>query len=78
LLKTAVKKVVKSGLGGRVTVAWKRVADYILANGGTYCFGNATCRRKWDELVRLGEVEAIGFDRPKKAKRMAPVGQNEK
>jgi len=31
-------------------VPWKRVAEYIVQNGGTYLFGNSTCRKKWDEL----------------------------
>ncbi|KAL2123515.1 hypothetical protein VTJ04DRAFT_3970 [Mycothermus thermophilus] len=33
-------------------VPWKRVAEYIVAHGGTYHFGNSTCRKRWDELVR--------------------------
>ncbi|OBT77161.1 hypothetical protein VF21_05054 [Pseudogymnoascus sp. 05NY08] len=33
---------------------WKRVAEYIEGNGGSYRFGNATCRKMWD---RLGEEE---------------------
>jgi hypothetical protein len=31
-------------------VQWKKVADYIRANGGSYHFGNSTCKRKWMEL----------------------------
>jgi hypothetical protein len=31
-------------------VQWKKVADSIHANGGTYHFGNSTCKRKWQEL----------------------------
>lgn len=31
-------------------VAWKKVADYIDENGGSYHFGNSTCKRKWLEL----------------------------
>jgi len=31
-------------------VQWKKVADYIIANGGSYHFGNSTCKRKWVEL----------------------------
>ncbi|OBT89658.1 hypothetical protein VE02_01792 [Pseudogymnoascus sp. 03VT05] len=33
---------------------WKRVAEFIEGNGGSYRFGNATCRKMWD---RLGEEE---------------------
>ncbi|KAK1580072.1 uncharacterized protein LY79DRAFT_592498 [Colletotrichum navitas] len=32
-------------------IPWKQVAEYIQRNGGSYLFGNATCRKKWDELV---------------------------
>ncbi|PWY89309.1 hypothetical protein BO70DRAFT_426931 [Aspergillus heteromorphus CBS 117.55] len=28
-------------------VSWKKVAQYISANGGSYHFGNATCKKKW-------------------------------
>ncbi|KAF2823464.1 hypothetical protein CC86DRAFT_299202 [Ophiobolus disseminans] len=31
-------------------VQWKKVADFIHANGGSYHFGNSTCKRKWTEL----------------------------
>ncbi|KAH6693475.1 hypothetical protein F5X68DRAFT_273096 [Plectosphaerella plurivora] len=34
-----------------VKVPWKQVAEYIHTRGGSYLFGNATCRKKWDELV---------------------------
>ncbi|KAI9873919.1 MAG: hypothetical protein M1830_010403 [Pleopsidium flavum] len=30
-------------------IPWKQVAEYIWKNGGSYHFGNATCRKKWDE-----------------------------
>ncbi|KAF1947339.1 hypothetical protein EJ02DRAFT_140499 [Clathrospora elynae] len=33
-----------------VKIPWKRVADYINENGGSYHFGNSTCKRKWLEL----------------------------
>ncbi|KAF2814603.1 uncharacterized protein BDZ99DRAFT_494552 [Mytilinidion resinicola] len=32
-------------------VSWKKVADCIMANGGSYRFGNATCKKKWKELM---------------------------
>ncbi|KAH8723902.1 hypothetical protein GQ44DRAFT_728205 [Phaeosphaeriaceae sp. PMI808] len=31
-------------------VQWKKVADDIASNGGSYHFGNSTCKRKWVEL----------------------------
>ncbi|KAK0639505.1 hypothetical protein B0T16DRAFT_463172 [Cercophora newfieldiana] len=31
-------------------IPWKQVAEYIARNGGTYHFGNSTCRKRWDEL----------------------------
>jgi hypothetical protein len=34
----------------RLDVQWKEVANYIRANGGSYHFGNATCKKKWMEL----------------------------
>ncbi|KAJ5802140.1 uncharacterized protein N7503_004590 [Penicillium pulvis] len=31
-------------------VSWKKVAQFIWANGGSYQFGNATCKKKWCEI----------------------------
>ena len=31
-------------------VAWKKVAEYISEHGGSYQFGNATCKKKWCEI----------------------------
>jgi hypothetical protein len=33
------------------------VAEYIHERGGSYLFGNATCRKKWDELVMMEQEE---------------------
>ena len=33
-------------------VKWMQVAGYIKERGGSYHFGNATCRKKWDEMVK--------------------------
>ncbi|KAF2856997.1 hypothetical protein T440DRAFT_512976 [Plenodomus tracheiphilus IPT5] len=33
-----------------IKVRWKEVADFIKGNGGSYHFGNSTCKRKWKEL----------------------------
>lgn len=43
-------------MGGYQKVKWMKVADYIKERGGSYRFGNATCRKKWDELVAKGEI----------------------
>ena len=36
-----------------------------MANGGSYHFGNSTCRKRWDELVReqmaMGKCERVPF-----------------
>ncbi|KAL5336734.1 hypothetical protein BJX70DRAFT_371893 [Aspergillus crustosus] len=31
-------------------VPWKKVAQYIRSHGGSYHFGNATCKKKWCEV----------------------------
>ncbi|GAP88470.1 putative tRNA (guanine-N -)-methyltransferase [Rosellinia necatrix] len=56
LLKKAVRKLAKGGKGS-TGVPWKQVAAYIYEHDGSYHFGNATCRKKWDELVKEGAVE---------------------
>jgi hypothetical protein len=33
-----------------VKVPWKKVAEFIAEGGGTYHFGNSTCKRKWLEM----------------------------
>lgn len=64
LLKQAVELLGPSGLtkppvsekksgpkpGAKAKIPWKKVAEYIEKNGGSYRFGNATCRKKWDEI----------------------------
>jgi hypothetical protein len=32
-------------------IPWKKVSEFIEHNGGSYRFGNATCRKKYDELI---------------------------
>ncbi|CZR66201.1 uncharacterized protein PAC_16102 [Phialocephala subalpina] len=49
LLKKAVRKLTH-GDPMKSKVPWKQVAEYIANNGGSYHFGNATCRKRWDEL----------------------------
>lgn len=34
-------------------VKWMLVAQYIKEKGGSYHFGNATCRKKWDEMCKM-------------------------
>jgi hypothetical protein len=31
-------------------ISWKRVAEYIALGGGSYHFGNSTCKKKWSEM----------------------------
>jgi hypothetical protein len=31
-------------------ISWKNVAKYIKNNGGSYLYGNATCKKKWNEI----------------------------
>jgi hypothetical protein len=33
-----------------VKVPWKKVAEFIDEQGGSYHFGNSTCKRKWLEV----------------------------
>ncbi|RWA12760.1 hypothetical protein EKO27_g2307, partial [Xylaria grammica] len=53
LLKKAVRKLAKDDKSS-ARVPWKQVATYIYEHDGSYHFGNATCRKKWDELVEQG------------------------
>ncbi|EEY16443.1 predicted protein [Verticillium alfalfae VaMs.102] len=55
LLRQGVAKFAKEAENGRMKVPWKQVAEYIQRKGGSYLFGNATCRKKWDELVQNGD-----------------------
>ncbi|RKF53661.1 hypothetical protein GcM3_216042 [Golovinomyces cichoracearum] len=48
LLRQAVSEL--GTRGGRSRIPWKKVAEHIVRNGGTYQFGNSTCRKRWDEL----------------------------
>lgn len=34
-------------------VSWKKVAEHIWAQGGSYQFGNATCKKKWCEIHNI-------------------------
>jgi len=50
LLRKAVRRLAK---GDPIAnkIPWKLVAEYIVDNGGSYHFGNTTCRKRWDYLV---------------------------
>ncbi|KAI9821540.1 MAG: hypothetical protein M1826_000617 [Phylliscum demangeonii] len=45
-------------------IPWKQVAEHIAQNGGSYHFGNATCRKKWDEIraTTSGDEQDEGVD----------------
>ncbi|KAJ5626139.1 hypothetical protein N7510_002448 [Penicillium lagena] len=34
-------------------VSWKKVAQHIWSHGGSYHFGNATCKKKWCEINKI-------------------------
>ncbi|QSZ30486.1 hypothetical protein DSL72_000040 [Monilinia vaccinii-corymbosi] len=54
LLAKAVKKIARSNRKGwEPKVAWKKVAEYIADNGGSYRFGYATCRKRWLKIKDL-------------------------
>ncbi|KAK8103720.1 uncharacterized protein PG998_010753 [Apiospora kogelbergensis] len=58
LLKKAVRELAKGDIfDDKPRIPWKQVAEYIANNDGSYHFGNATCRKKWDELVARGEAD---------------------
>ncbi|CAK7265986.1 hypothetical protein SEPCBS57363_001867 [Sporothrix epigloea] len=52
LLLSAVRSLARGRRVGRdFRVAWKTVADSIVGGGGSYHFGNTTCRKRYDELM---------------------------
>ncbi|ESZ90601.1 hypothetical protein SBOR_9009 [Sclerotinia borealis F-4128] len=51
LLSNAAKQFGRGNReGSEPKVQWKKVAEYIAENGGSYRFGYATCRKRWVEL----------------------------
>jgi hypothetical protein len=54
LLIKAVRKFARDDTSASTKVPWKTVGNYIIEKGGSYHFGNATCKKKWDELVEEG------------------------
>jgi hypothetical protein len=51
-LRKAVNKLNKGVDLAHCKVPWKEVAEYIVDNGGSYHFGNATCASRWKELQK--------------------------
>ncbi|KAK5989842.1 hypothetical protein PT974_08104 [Cladobotryum mycophilum] len=62
LLRKAVLQYCKGKNPLAVRIPWKEIARFIIDHGGTYHFGNATCRKKWDELTALGFDQEIEDD----------------
>ncbi|KAK4223277.1 hypothetical protein QBC38DRAFT_373427 [Podospora fimiseda] len=60
LLEKSVRSHATDPSFGFTKIPWKKVAEYIATNGGSYHFGNSTCRKKWDEYVQ--EQIAMGKD----------------
>ena len=56
LLRQAVRTLAEGSDITTAKIPWKKVAEYIFENGGTYLFGNSTCRKKWDDLVAKGQT----------------------
>ena len=52
-MKQAIRHFSKGNNPFKCKKPWKQIADYIFDNGGSYHFGNATCRKRWDELVHV-------------------------
>ncbi|KAG4442637.1 hypothetical protein IFR05_001893 [Cadophora sp. M221] len=50
LLKKAVAKFTQNSNKSHAKIPWKKVATYIDSHGGSYHFGYATCRKRWDDL----------------------------
>ncbi|EEQ84755.1 uncharacterized protein BDCG_08024 [Blastomyces dermatitidis ER-3] len=56
LLCEAVRKYanpIQDGVGEDIKdpkISWKQVGEYISKNGGSYHFGNATCKKKWSQI----------------------------
>ncbi|KAJ5463396.1 hypothetical protein N7475_008340 [Penicillium sp. IBT 31633x] len=44
---------VSMGMNEPPKVSWKKVAEHIWSQGGTYHFGNATCKKKWCEIHNM-------------------------
>lgn len=56
LLIEAVDFMARGRTIGNFKVAWKAVSERIVDNGGSYRFGNTTCRKRYDLLVEQGLI----------------------
>ncbi|KAL2156621.1 hypothetical protein VTH82DRAFT_1366 [Thermothelomyces myriococcoides] len=64
LLERGVRELAHTPDLNPTKVPWKRVAEYIVAHGGSYHFGNSTCRKRWDELVREQTARGKSLHQP--------------
>ncbi len=67
LLEKGVRFLARGNDLRTAKIPWKQVAEYIHGNGGSYLFGNSTCRKRWDKLVadkvgRNGKINSWFFD----------------
>ncbi|CAK7207611.1 hypothetical protein SEUCBS139899_010421 [Sporothrix eucalyptigena] len=60
LLVAAVQRMARGRTVGRdFKVPWKAVSESIADGGGSYRFGNTTCRKRYDQLVGDGLVTVV-------------------
>lgn len=56
-----IRNLGKEGTSKASKIPWKQISEYIASHGGSYHFGNATCRKKWDEInAKVPEERALG------------------
>lgn len=58
LLERAVYKFSRDEDLYPTKISWKQVGKYIVDKGGSYHFGNTTCRKRWDLLVAQKRARA--------------------
>jgi hypothetical protein len=51
-----IQQVLSSADTQTLGVSWQDVAEYIKNNGGSYRFGNSTCKKKWMQLNDIPHV----------------------
>jgi hypothetical protein len=64
--RNAPKQVVTEEEWKTAKIPWKQVAEHIVQNGGTYHFGNTTCRKRWEKLY--AEQRGIAYVEEKRRK----------
>lgn len=47
----------KAQNGNKKKISWKQVADYISAHDGSYQYGNATCKKRYELIQRESESD---------------------